>query len=384
MENENKDTINKPNNINGESIGGVHTHTHTHKHIYQSSGRVIKCIIFFIIGLFIFGKLTHIFVPKWVFQTDPATPRIKGFYSEESNTMDVLVIGSSGIGRGYSPVTVWNKYGITSYNLGTAYQTMPCAYYLLKEALKYQNPKVVVLDMDATFIDYKTPEETYRKLFDNMKLDNIKLEAINDRNIGIDDKLSYVFPLLRFHSRWNKLEENDFKKSLKSEYNKVSYKGMSMNIDVKPYIDNKKYMEDKGEKAEILEKNLNYIVKIIDLCEKNNIKLLMTELPSPNSWSLARSKSTTELANKYKIEFIDFNLPQMQEKLKLDWKKHTHDKGSHLNVAGAEIVSKYIGKVLSEKYNCENHKEDKEISTKWKKEVKRYEHNKVKLKNDLK
>lgn len=29
MENENKDTINKPNNINGENTAGVHTHTGT-------------------------------------------------------------------------------------------------------------------------------------------------------------------------------------------------------------------------------------------------------------------------------------------------------------------------------------------------------------------
>ncbi len=359
-------------------------YTHTHKHIYQNFGKITKCVIFFVIGMFIFQTLTHIFVPKWLYPRDPATARINGIYTEETNKIDVFVVGSSGVGRGYSPITVWKKYGITSYNLGTSYQTMPCAYYLIKETLKYHTPKVVVLDMDASFVDYETPEETYRKLFDNMKLDNIKLEAINDDNIGIDDKLSYTFPLLRFHYRWNELQINDFKKTLKKEYKSVSYKGMSMNIDTQPYIDTKKYMEDKGKKDEILEKNLNYIVKIINLCQENNIKILMTELPSANSWSLARSKAITELANKYKIEFIDFNLPEMQEKLKFDWNKHTHDKGSHLNVAGAEIVSKYVGEILSEKYECENHKNDKEISSKWKKEVRRYENNKIKLKDELK
>lgn len=384
MENENKDTINKPNNINGENTAGVHTHTH--RHIYQSFGRLIKCIIFFIIGLFIFETLTHIFVPKWVFPTDPATPRIKGFYSEKSNTIDVLVIGASDVGRGYSPVTVWNKYGITSYNLGTSNQTMSLAYYLLKESLNYQNPNVVVLDMDALFVDYDAPEGEYRKLFDNMKLGKVKLEAINDKNVRISDKdkLSYIFPLLRFHDKWDKLGKIDFKKSIKEESKAISYKGMAMSCDIKPYIDNNKYMSEKGEIATITEENLYYVDKIVKLCEENSIKMLWTEIPSTTSWSLARNKTTQELANKYNIEFIDYNLESIRNELKFDWTKHTADQGNHLNVNGAEKISKHIGKVLSEKYNCKSHKKDKKISKNWNKEAKRYKENKKKLENTKK
>ena len=68
----------------------------------KKASKIIKCIIFFIIGIFIFQVLTHIFVPKWLSQVDPATPRIKGIYEEEKNSLDVLVIGASDVGRGYS------------------------------------------------------------------------------------------------------------------------------------------------------------------------------------------------------------------------------------------------------------------------------------------
>ena len=345
--------------------------------------KIIKCIVFFIIGMCIFGVLTKIFVPKWVFPTDPATPRIKGFYSEKQNSLDVLVIGASDVGRGYSPVEVWNKYGITSYNLGTSNQTFSLAYYLLKEALNYQSPEVVILDMDALFVDYDAPEGEYRKLFDNMKLGKVKLEAINDKNLRIadKDKLSYVFPLLRFHDKWDKLGKIDFKKSISKESKAISYKGMAMSMDVKPYIDKNDYMGEKNESATITDENLYYVNEIMKLCKEKKIKVLWTEIPSSTSWSLARSKATQNLANEYKVEFIDYNLEEIRKELKFDWTKHTADGGNHLNVNGAEKISRNIGKKLSKDYECKNHKKDKKIPKNWKKEAKRYKENKQNLKD---
>lgn len=344
--------------------------------------KISKCIIFFIIGLFILHKLTYILVPKWVSTVDPASPRFDGFYSQEKNTLDVLVVGASDVGRGYSPITVWNQYGITSYNLGTSNQTMSLAYYVIKEALKYQQPKVIVLDMDATFVTNDAPEGEYRKLFDNMKLDEVKIQAVWDENVRADNKLSYIFPILRFHSRWNELVANDVKKSLKNKYQSISYQGMAMNCDIVPYMDTKKYMEEKGEVEEITSENLYYINKIVELCKENNIQLLWTEIPSSISWSLARSKKTAELANTYGIEFIDYNLEPIQKELGFDWKIHTADKGNHLNVNGAEIISKHIGKVLQEKYNCISNKNNKTIAEKWEKEATRYEENMKKLEQE--
>ena len=341
--------------------------------------KILRCIIFLIIGFIIFQMLTKVFVPKWMSQVDPASPRFSGFYELEKNTIDVLVIGASDVGRGYSPIKVWEEYGITSYNLGTSNQTMSLAYYVLKEATKYQKPKVVVLDLDAFFVEQDAPEGEYRKLFDNMKLDEVKLEAINDEKVRADNKLSYVFPLLRFHSRWDKLEKKDVKKSLKKEYRKISYMGMAMSTDIKPYIDKNKYMEDKGEKEFISEENLYYIDKIINFCKENEIKILWVEIPSTTSWSFARNKEAQKLADKYNIEFIDYNLEAIRDELNFKWETDTADNGNHLNVNGAEKISKHIGNVLSQEYNCKNHKEDKEICEVWEKVVKRYNENKEKL-----
>lgn len=339
--------------------------------------KLIRCIVFFIIGFLIFQVLTYVFVPKWISKIDPATPRFNEFYKQEKNSIDVLAIGASDVGRGYSPVKVWKEYGITSFNLGTSNQTFSLAYYLIKETIKYQTPKVIVLDMDALFVEKDAPEGEYRKLFDNLKLDDVKMQAINDERVRAGDKLPYIFPLLRFHDRYNKLEEEDFKtKSLSKKYKKLSYMGMAMSYEIKPYIDTKEYMKDKGEVEKVPDENLYYLEKIINLCNENNIQILWVEIPSATSWSYARYKKTAELAQKYNIEFIDYNLEEMMVNLGVDWMTDTADRGNHLNVVGAEKISNHIGKILSEKYNCKDHRKDIEKAKVWNEVVQRYDNNK--------
>lgn len=339
--------------------------------------KLIRCIVFFIIGFLIFQVLTYVFVPKWISKIDPATPRFKEFYELEKNSVDVLAVGASDVGRGFSPAKIWKEYGITSFNLGTSNQTFSLAYYLISEAIKYQKPKVIVLDMDALFVEKDAPEGEYRKLFDNLKLDDVKIQAINDEKIRAGDKLPYIFPLLRFHNRYNELEEKDFKiKSLNKKYKELSYMGMAMSYEIKPYIDTKEYMKDKGEIEKVPDENVYYLEKIINLCKENNIQILWVEIPSATSWSYARYKKTAELAQKYNVEFIDYNLEKMMKNLGFDWLTDTADGGNHLNVKGAEKISNHIGKILSEKYKCKDYRRDTEKSKVWNEVVQRYDNNK--------
>lgn len=345
----------------------------------KTKNKILKFIIFIVIGIFILQLLTYIFVPKLIEEMDPATARIKGFYNEKRNEIDVLFLGNSESSRGFSPIKIWNEYGITSYNYGSSLQTMQISYYKLKECLKYQTPQVVVMEVNS-FFEKESTDEAYRRVIDNWKFDDVKVATIFNKDIQLDNKISYIFPILRYHSRWNELKDDDFK-SLKEKYKSVSYKGMPMIVKKNGYIGNKNYMENRNEKEIIPETNLVYIKKFIDLCQKKNIKIIMTELPSPIVWSLAKNISVNELANKYNIKFIDFNL--MNKEIELNWNDDTYDKGGHLNVYGAEKVSNYIGRVLSEEYNLPDHRNDKEIADDWNETLKNYEERKIKLEKAL-
>ena len=338
---------------------------------------VLKVLSFVIIGLIILNILGKIFMPKWTTVKDNRmTYIIKGFYEEPKNSLDVIFMGNSDVYRGISPITLWDEYGIASYNFVASGQRMWTAYYMLEESLKYQKPKLIVLNMDSAFNESDSSESNYRKTFDNMKFGTTKLKAITDpvyKN-SKNDILSYIFPITRYHSRWEELTDKDFRKALKSE--KFAYKGMDLITEIQPYNEEYKYMSRDHSKEVIGEKCSKYLSKIIDLCKEQNIELLLIEIPSAESWSKDLSNKTEDFAKEHNLEFIDMNLNASE--FGFDWKTDTSDGGDHLNVYGAEKVSKYLGKIIKDKYNIADHRNEKEYEE-WYKDSEKYHLDKEKL-----
>ena len=67
----------------------------------------------------------------------------------EANSVDVLFLGTSHVGKGISPMKIYENTGIKSYNLFTSMQGVESSFFLLENALKRQQPKVVFLDVSS-------------------------------------------------------------------------------------------------------------------------------------------------------------------------------------------------------------------------------------------
>lgn len=343
---------------------------------------IIKVICFFLIGFLLLYVATKILIPKWITVKDNRmTYIIKGFYNEPKNSLDVVFMGNSDVYRGISPIKLWDEYGIASYNFVSSGQRMWTAYYLMEECLKYQHPKLIILNMDSAFNETHSSESNYRKAIDNMKFGKNKINAIMDPVFGFSkkDKLSFIFPIFRYHSRWSELKDIDFSKAF--EDTKFSYKGMDLITTVKPYTEENKYMQKDDSNKAIGEKSSKYLERMVNLCKEKNIELLLIELPSADSWSLDSSNKVAEFSKENDLEFIDMNLNY--EKFGFDWKTDTSDGGDHLNVYGAEKVSTYLGKIIQEKYNIPNRKEDSKYSS-WNEDSEIYKNDKIKLENEEK
>ena len=98
-----------------------------------------------------------------------------------------------------------------------------------------------------------------------------------------------------------------------------------------------------------------YLDGIVKLCKDNNVELIFTELPSATSWNLSKSEVISKYAKENNIKFIDLNKEEIEG---FDWKTDTCDGGDHLNVFGAEKVTRYLGKYLTSNYQFINHKSD--------------------------
>ncbi|NLK03445.1 MAG: SGNH/GDSL hydrolase family protein, partial [Clostridiales bacterium] len=143
-------------------------------------------------------------MPKYMSEI-PEGNLVEEYYKEEKKH-DVIFVGDCEVFSNISPVTLWEKYGITSYIRGSAQQLIWQSYYLLEETIKYEKPKAVVFNVLA--MKYNKPQkEAYNRLtLDGMKLSKQKIGAIKASMMDDEDLITYIFPLLRYHSRWNDIK----------------------------------------------------------------------------------------------------------------------------------------------------------------------------------
>lgn len=324
---------------------------------------VLRVVLFIVIGIGIFCVLTNILVPKTMY-----TAIIEGFYKEPKNSLDVIFIGDSSIYKGISPLEIWKEHGIASYNYASPTQKIWDSYYCIKEVLKYQKPKVIVLNIDQIYSDKPMKEGYKRHLYDNMKLSDIKIEAVTDavQQNKMKNIISYILPFLRFHNRWNKLVDNDFQYIYGQTYHdKNVFKGYFVAKNIKPYQKQEKKLTSKIE-----QKPMEYLEKIKRICEENQIELLLLEAPAPKTWNSERHEEVEKWAQKNSISFLDTNT--ILNEIGINWETDTEDAGVHLNIKGAQKLSKYVGDYLLNHYKFTNHKNDTNYQQ-WNEALRTYE-----------
>lgn len=310
---------------------------------------------------------SRIFMPKWIGSDHNRMAYIvKGFYNEKRNTIDVLFTGNSDVFRGVSPMEIYDKTGITSYNFVSAGQRIWFAYYMLEEALRYQNPKVVFFNVDELFYTSQTTANAH-KLYDNMSFGLPKIKGILDKNYENKNRLAHFFPIFSYHGRYKELSWKDFKYAF--YHYEDPLKGMDLISESTPYEDKDDYMKYSTEVKEAPKKNVEYLDMMRELCKKRGIEFVLFEVPSPDSWDYKKHNTVQNYAEKHGLKFLDLNL--YTEDMGLDWSKDTADGGDHLNVFGAVKVSNYLANYLTENFDLENHKNDKKYE-KWKKHYEEY------------
>ena len=272
--------------------------------------------------------------------------KFSDFYTEDRE-YEVLFLGSSHVLNGIFPMELWKEYGITSYNMGGHGNRMAMNYWVLKNALEYKKPKVVVLD---TFMigreDKIASLEQLHLSADHIPYSQTKVEMIEDLVEEKDRRKDFLFKFSTYHHRWNELTQEDFQRA------PVVEKGAESRINVAVTKENMEVSEEDftGEKTV----NTEYLYKIIKLCEEQEIELLLTYLPFPDSTGWRIEANTVDLiAKECNLHFLDYNtLLQV-----IDFETDFYDKDSHLNTSGARKITRFIGDYLRKIYKVNDYRE---------------------------
>ena len=301
-----------------------------------------------------------------------------GEYYKNAGNNDVVFIGDCEVYENFSPITMWEEYGITSIIRGSAQQMIWQSYYLMEETFKYETPKVMVFNVLS--MKYDTPQstgdQTQREAYNRMTLDGMRWSkskwdsiqaSLTQEEQQWQGTWSYVFPLLRYHDRWSQLTAEDFQYLFKKD--QVSDNGYLMQTAVKPYED--EYMQPPLVDYTFGENSYYYLDKMVELCKSHGTQLVLIKAPSlyPVWWD-EWDQQMVEYAQKHDLLYV--NLLEAQEEIGIDWSQDTYDAGLHLNVYGAEKLASYFGKILAEKCGVADHRGDAQLSQVWAEKVKIY------------
>lgn len=320
-----------------------------------------KCMIFLIILFICVENVYRVIVPKFFFSDIwPTTLTYSKFYEEEEDTIDVIFLGSSHAASSFIPQELYNNYGITSYNLGCEQQNLVTSYFWLKEALRYQKPKAVVLDCYFLFLysgyePLNSAESCTRKALDYMKWSLVKREAV--KTICELDQyqslVSYYLPNIRYHARWMNLSENDFFSEIDECVEYKGYTPLSEYAGLEGYEPFEADMSASDiDMVPLMETYLN---KIVELCKNEGISFILTKTPTLNV-NLEKYNTIKKYAEEHNIDYFDFNEKNLYEKVDFCFATDLRD-ADHLNLWGAKKITNYIGRVLSEQYDfqrCES------------------------------
>lgn len=302
-----------------------------------------------------FSLVSRLLTPKYM--TDLEEGSMISQYYKEAGGHDVIFIGDCEVYANFSPMELYRNYGITAYVRGTSQQLIWQSYHILAETLDYETPKAVVYNVNA--MRYSEPvSEAYNRLtIDKMRWSEHKVDIIQASMTEEEDFLSYVFPILRYHSRFDELTGEDFEYLFKEKDN--TWNGYQMHKQIKPVgtLPVKRVLADY-QFGDIC---YDYLEKMAALCKEKGVELILIKAPSLYPyWYEEYDAQIAEFAGKHGLAYYDFT--KCIEDIGLDYNVDTYDGGLHLNLTGATKMSVYFGNILAAEHGLKDHRMDAAVA----------------------
>lgn len=307
--------------------------------LVKKNGIRIGFVLLFVVTIYFISNILRV-------KSSHGIDQLEGLYWQPADSIDAVMMGSSHIHCNVNTALLWEEYGIAAYDYSGAEQPLWMTYYYLKELYKYQDPKVVVLDLYAPARfkeDYQydwIAENIYGMRFSANKLQMLAVSVEPKR-------LFQYFPsFLVYHDRYDDLEEEDFEHFLWDGEEKEAFKGYTPYWNREPQIIPQ---VSENEAEGLSAKSEKYLYKIIDFMEKKKGNLILIAAPYVITGEDQKVYNRiAEIAKEKGITFINYN--EYYEEIGLDFEKDFNDE-SHLNYWGSCKFTDYLGEFLC---TCDN------------------------------
>ena len=260
-----------------------------------------------------------------------------------SSNIDYIFVGSSHVYTGIDPFLIEELTGRKTVLISSGVQTLAETCYSIEEALKYQSPKAVFVDLYGLYKKFDRQDNFMNA--DCMRLSPTKIKLAKSHAFSEVPVIDVAFPLVREHSNWKEWD------NIKHNYMMIKYpaentRGYSPLDSVMPeetaeYFENLQYDDTE---ISLDPEDVKYLHKIEDLCKKNGCEARFFMVPWYKGFAdKINYKSLTDAISS-EIKFTDYTLSGGNI-VGLDHTFFIEEKPSdnqHLNRTGAEIFTKYL------------------------------------------
>lgn len=295
--------------------------------------------------------------------------RLQGFYLEDKNSIDVVMMGASEVYTGFAPGQAYKEYGFTSYPYAVEENTVDLYKYEINEILNYQTPKLLVIEVNGALYDNTNvlaDDANIRRITDYMPCSENKKEIV-DKFGDPPHKLSYYLPFIKYHGGLS-----SFKGCFDSLQLKLNGKGFLKGITTETVAIEANVLELGND---IQKKNLDPIAEekfreFLKYCNENvSVNILFVRFPHAITTEKMYERykmgnKIGDIINEYGYQYINFETNVSN--IGFDFSKDFLN-DDHMNVYGQEKFTRYFSEILCKDFGIKKSNLNHQQTENWNK-----------------
>ncbi len=281
---------------------------------------------------------------------------------EVDGSIETLLCGTSTIQRGVDPEIIEKRLETVCFNTASSMQPIDGTYELIKDISNSNPVETVILGISPDSMKKKQVNTKFKsRLYDRLQTGRGKIGylisgcSVNEWPYMMlySARVENYFDTVAIRKNMGKKTSQEYQVA---QIDRGNYKGKGMMATKNSFdAEQVKYIEKKKSKfrpENIKKHNLEYLSKIVQYCEENQIELILVYPPLTGTKIEEYGDISTihdyynEFAKKYDIQFWDFNY---EKDLKNVFTNDKFEDEKHLNMYGAEIFSQKLADVY---YEC--------------------------------
>ncbi|MCQ2497624.1 MAG: hypothetical protein MJ133_01450 [Lachnospiraceae bacterium] len=281
-----------------------------------------------------------------------------GFYAENDNTVDVVIIGTSSTFSAYAPMLLWEEYGITSYDLCTNMMFEDAMQFAIYECMKTQSPEVMVIDL-ASFLfgctaeSFEGNDKVIRYNTDGYKNSINRKHLIDTIVQDENERWQYYFDLMYYHKHGEiKLENWNYSRSNPN-------KGYNCLVYVYPEGDTT-MLRERDSDYRLPDNEIELLNELIKTADEAGCWVIYTIPPYKDSEEDLEEHDRAGFIKKYLEDEgkTVLDLYEVKNQIGIDENTDYSSDYMHYHIFSAQKITRYLGEYLKNKYSLEDHRGD--------------------------